>query len=237
MADLFDMSVAGYGFHITGHLLALIALIIACLAITGHISYSRDKDANFEQVTLDGVTYGDEGGANTGRLRMKYIAGFLQPRGAGAYFVTKQLQATPPATPALALASSAERLILPARSWIHEARIVCVAADAVNGGNINVGFRPVATTAIAAGADNTVFAAANFGGAPAVGQELVVVDESRDEQNNKQIGGTGRAINVAGAQENNAVDQQVIANVATTQSTAAYRIELWYHQREFATAF
>ena len=43
MADLFDMSVAGYGFHITGHLIALIALIVACFAITGYITFRDDS--------------------------------------------------------------------------------------------------------------------------------------------------------------------------------------------------
>jgi hypothetical protein len=43
MADLFDMSVAGYGFHLTNHVLALVALIVACFAITGYISYRNES--------------------------------------------------------------------------------------------------------------------------------------------------------------------------------------------------
>lgn len=43
MADLFDMNVAGYGFHLTGHMLSLIALIVACFAITGYISFRDDS--------------------------------------------------------------------------------------------------------------------------------------------------------------------------------------------------
>jgi len=46
MADLFDMKVGGLGFHLTAHMIALIALFVACFAITGYISF-RDK-------TIDG---------------------------------------------------------------------------------------------------------------------------------------------------------------------------------------
>lgn len=48
MADLFDLKVGGLGFHMTAHLLAIIALFVACFAITGYISFrddSIDRDA------------------------------------------------------------------------------------------------------------------------------------------------------------------------------------------------
>lgn len=52
MADLFDMNVAGYGFHLTGHMLSLIALIVACFAITGYISF-RDNSIPVSAKTGD----------------------------------------------------------------------------------------------------------------------------------------------------------------------------------------
>ena len=42
MPDMFDVNVAGYGFHITSHTLALVALIVACFAITGYITFRDD---------------------------------------------------------------------------------------------------------------------------------------------------------------------------------------------------
>lgn len=48
MADLFDMKVGGAGWHVTSHLIALVALFVACFAITGYISFrdnSIDRDA------------------------------------------------------------------------------------------------------------------------------------------------------------------------------------------------
>ena len=43
MADLFDMKVGGLGFHITSHLIALVALFVACFAITGYITFRDDS--------------------------------------------------------------------------------------------------------------------------------------------------------------------------------------------------
>ena len=42
MADLFDMNANGMGFHLTSHLIAIVALFVACFAITGYITY-RDN--------------------------------------------------------------------------------------------------------------------------------------------------------------------------------------------------
>ena len=42
MADLFDMNMGGSGWHITSHLIAIIALFVACFAITGYIAYKDD---------------------------------------------------------------------------------------------------------------------------------------------------------------------------------------------------
>ena len=61
MADLFDMNVAGYGFHLTNHVLALVALIVACFAITGYISFRNasvpgkalKSDHQMESVLVD----------------------------------------------------------------------------------------------------------------------------------------------------------------------------------------
>lgn len=43
MADLFDVSVGGTGFHLTSHIIALAALFIACFAITGYISFRSNS--------------------------------------------------------------------------------------------------------------------------------------------------------------------------------------------------
>jgi len=65
MADLFDYKVAGYGFHVTAHLLALAALFVACFAITGYITFrdesipvkalDKDQDAD-DDIKVDNVT-------------------------------------------------------------------------------------------------------------------------------------------------------------------------------------
>jgi len=51
MADLFDMKVGGLGFHLTAHMIALIALFVACFAITGYISF---RDNSVPQTAIDG---------------------------------------------------------------------------------------------------------------------------------------------------------------------------------------
>ena len=43
MADLFDIKMGGVGFHITSHLIALVALFVACFAITGYITFRDDS--------------------------------------------------------------------------------------------------------------------------------------------------------------------------------------------------
>ena len=231
MADLFDMSVAGYGFHITGHLLALIALIIACLAITGHISYSRDKDANFEHVTLDGITYGDEGGGGTGRLRMKYISGYFVPRAAGNYFVTKSLTNSQ--------TDAADRLIIPANSFIKEARMTVVVGTVGAQTNTQLGYQ-VATNNTAQ-ANVQIFAQANafIGANPtAAGAEIVVHDYDTNG-NNARVGETGTAVNPGGNGVIGANDQVVTASTGGPLTAGLIRVDIWYHQREFtaATAF
>jgi len=68
MADLFDMKVGGAGWHVTSHLIALVALFVACFAITGYISFRdlsvpgsalKDHDANFENVEVDSLQLGN----------------------------------------------------------------------------------------------------------------------------------------------------------------------------------
>jgi hypothetical protein len=43
MADLFDVSIGGVGWHFTSHLIALAALFIACFAIAGYITFRDDS--------------------------------------------------------------------------------------------------------------------------------------------------------------------------------------------------
>ena len=43
MVDVFDMNTSGYGFHITSHLIALVALFIACFAIAGYINFRTNS--------------------------------------------------------------------------------------------------------------------------------------------------------------------------------------------------
>lgn len=43
MADLFDIKVGGAGWHVTSHLIALVALFVACFAITGYITFRDDS--------------------------------------------------------------------------------------------------------------------------------------------------------------------------------------------------
>ena len=43
MADLFDIKTGGAGWHVTSHLIALVALFVACFAITGYITFRDDS--------------------------------------------------------------------------------------------------------------------------------------------------------------------------------------------------
>lgn len=65
MADLFDVSVGGVGWHFTSHLIALAALFIACFAIAGYITFRsdsipgdalKDHDVDVEDIVADSVT-------------------------------------------------------------------------------------------------------------------------------------------------------------------------------------
>ena len=67
MADLFDMNIGGLGWHIPTALVALTALIIACFAITGYISFRdnsidpnalKDGDIPGSNPTFTSVTIG-----------------------------------------------------------------------------------------------------------------------------------------------------------------------------------
>lgn len=63
--DLFDVSVGGAGFHFTSHLIALVALFIACFAIAGYVMFRNDSipssalkdgDPDFEDITATSLT-------------------------------------------------------------------------------------------------------------------------------------------------------------------------------------
>lgn len=86
MADLFDFKVGGLGFHMTAHLLALVALFVACFAITGYISFRddtvpgsalKDQDADLEDVTLTSITHD---GGMTEKLYTVTIDGAMAAR-------------------------------------------------------------------------------------------------------------------------------------------------------------
>ncbi len=57
MADLFDVNAAGAGFHITSHMIAIIALFVACFAITGYITFRDDSigDEKLKDASPGGV--------------------------------------------------------------------------------------------------------------------------------------------------------------------------------------
>lgn len=65
MADLFDVSVGGVGWHFTSHLIALAALFIACFAIAGYITFRdnsipgdalKDQDVDVEDIDASTLT-------------------------------------------------------------------------------------------------------------------------------------------------------------------------------------
>ena len=68
MADMFDLNVGGVGWHLTTGLIALVALFVACFAITGYITFRSgsipasafetgvDMDPTFDEVTARTVT-------------------------------------------------------------------------------------------------------------------------------------------------------------------------------------
>lgn len=58
MADLFDVSVGGVGWHFTSHLIALAALFIACFAIAGYITFRDDSIP--AKAVKDGEGFEDE---------------------------------------------------------------------------------------------------------------------------------------------------------------------------------
>lgn len=64
MADLFDMRIGGAGWHLTSHLIAIVALFVACFAITGYITFRddsvpgaalKDQDADLEDIIADSL--------------------------------------------------------------------------------------------------------------------------------------------------------------------------------------
>ena len=63
--DLFDVNIGGAGFHFTSHLIALVALFIACFAVAGYVMFRndsipasalKDQDPNFEDIQADSLT-------------------------------------------------------------------------------------------------------------------------------------------------------------------------------------
>jgi hypothetical protein len=56
MADLFDVSIGGVGWHFTSHLIALAALLISCFAIAGYITFRGGSipSSALEDVNDDG---------------------------------------------------------------------------------------------------------------------------------------------------------------------------------------
>lgn len=73
MADLFDVSVGGVGWHFTSHLVALAALFIACFAIAGYITFRKDsipgdalKDHDVDVDDITGTTLNISGNATVG---------------------------------------------------------------------------------------------------------------------------------------------------------------------------
>lgn len=63
--DLFDVSVGGAGFHFTSHLIALVALFIACFAIAGYVMFRNDSipasalkdgDPDFDDINATSLT-------------------------------------------------------------------------------------------------------------------------------------------------------------------------------------
>ena len=68
MADLFDVRMGGAGWHITSHIIAIVALFVACFAITGYITFRddsvpgsalKDQDVDVENIVVDSVTFGN----------------------------------------------------------------------------------------------------------------------------------------------------------------------------------
>lgn len=75
MADLFDVSVGGVGWHFTSHLVALAALFIACFAIAGYITFRKDsipgdalKDHDVDVDDITGATLALSGNATVGSI-------------------------------------------------------------------------------------------------------------------------------------------------------------------------
>ena len=89
MADLFDMKVGGLGFHMTAHLLAIVALFVACFAITGYITFRddtvpgsalKDHDADLDDVTLTSVNHN---GSGVEKMYSLTLQGAIAQRSAG----------------------------------------------------------------------------------------------------------------------------------------------------------
>lgn len=86
MADLFDVSVGGVGWHFTSHLVALAALFIACFAIAGYITFRKDsipgdalKDHDVDVEDIEATTVKTTGDVTVGGklLEHKSIRQFL----------------------------------------------------------------------------------------------------------------------------------------------------------------
>ena len=69
MAKLLDFSLGGSGWDITSHVIAIVALFVACFAITGYISYRKNVGiTRHEDVVLE---YNDKTNSYEGKFDLR----------------------------------------------------------------------------------------------------------------------------------------------------------------------
>lgn len=82
MVDLFDIKVGGAGWHITSHLIALVALFVACFAIAGYITFRddsvpgkalKDHDVDVKDIDANTLTLSGAGTATIDFLTLSNI--------------------------------------------------------------------------------------------------------------------------------------------------------------------
>lgn len=232
------------GFHITGHLLALVGLIVACFAITGYITFRdnsingkalkhgtipgsalADSNVNFEQVQLDGLSWGDESGAGTGRPHLRYTSGFYV---AGATTIANNVRFL---TSSIAGDQTIpNRVTIPAGAWVTKAILTNVTVMAAAApATFDIGIQNVANAT--PGRDNSIYDGTGLnvpGAVGAAGLETVVV--SFEGAGASVVGQGGAAVFPSSIQT---FDQFVtVTTLDNNVTSGTMRLDIWYMQRD-----
>ena len=202
--NLFDVSVGGAGFHFTSHLIALVALFIACFAIAGYISYRsdsipssalKDQDQDFGAIVADSLQL--SGGPVLEHVRIFTDSTF----GTQNANVTTNLVTTAAGTTAYSLPANA------AVKHMVVTTTTPLTSDATNVATLNIG-----TSATTATSSN------NFAGAQAITALDTVNDRLLLSPTNTGSSATAGFVTIT------------VVNGTENLLTGALAVDLYYYQ-------